>query len=123
MPLLTQNRAGENARERRQRAGRRARGVCTVCGAAKDDPARNLCATCRHHAREQTARYRQTGREAEVIRLRESLRVCISCGQREAAPGSVYCKSHRACRRYTWRKYSKKVGRTSQLSLREQPHA
>ncbi len=31
MPLLTQNRAGENARERRQRAGRRARGVCTVC--------------------------------------------------------------------------------------------
>ena len=75
MPLLTQNRAGENARERRQRAGRRARGVCTVCGAAKDDPARNLCATCRHHARERTARYRQTGREAEVIRLRESLAV------------------------------------------------
>ena len=109
MPLLTQNRAGENARERRQRAGA--------------EPARNLCATCRHHARERTARYRQTGREAEVIRLRESLRVCISCGQRKAAPGSVYCKSHRACRRYTWRKYSKKVGRTSQLSLREQPHA
>ena len=119
MPLLTRNRAGENTKERWQRFARRAGGVCTVCGAAKDDPARNLCATCRQHARERTARYRQTGREAEVLRLRESLGVCISCGQREAAPGSVYCKPHRAGRRYTWRKYSKKVGRTSQLSLRE----
>ena len=123
MPLLTQNRAGENARERRQRAGRRARGVVYRLrrreGRPGAEPLRHVSAP-RASGPHGIGR---TGREGEVIRLRESLGVCISCGQREAAPGSVYCKSHRACRRYTWRKYSKKVGRTSQLSLREQPHA